>query len=132
MPGGPVFENAALCEFQTLFSAASTTPSYAVINRRSGLAYEGAFPQITRYTTSINTSTYFVPFSGEAFVTLSESETFAPLLVHPSISGLSIISNFSHNGIELECLSQLNVTVANSWQGNWTANSPKMDSAGSR
>ena len=98
------------------------------MNEVAGFTYTGDFPQFARYSGGLNTSTRFVSIPGSAFVSLSGSPDFAPLLVHPNKADVIRASNASQNGLSFDCLFQLNVTVANSWKGNWTANNPAVDS----
>ena len=102
--------------------------SFAVVNDVAGFTYTGNFPEVARYSSTINETTRFVNISGGAFVSLSRSVDFAPLLVHPNQADVVSASNVSHNGLSFDCLSQLDIKVANSWKGNWTANSPRESS----
>ena len=50
---------------------------------------------------------------------LSENSQWADLLYHPQD-----LFSFSPDGVDLRCVSQLNVSVANSWMGKWEGNDP--------
>ena len=121
--------SAAICEFQNLFALYASAVSYTINNAFAGLAYSGDFAAFARYSTGLNSSRRFFSFAGRGLSSLSESPDYAPLLVHPEQADFSSTSSFySHGGMTLDCISQLSVTVANSWKGNWTAKSPALDS----
>ncbi|KAI9703381.1 MAG: hypothetical protein M1836_007949 [Candelina mexicana] len=123
--GSSIFEDAAICEFQNLFTSAGIyDASYSVNSGVAGFVYSGNIPEISQYSQHINGTSQFVPISSDAFVALSKSTRFAPLLVHPGRAGNSNAMGVNQKTLNLYCVSQLSVTVANSWKGSWTANSP--------
>ena len=116
--------SAAICEFQHLFTAAGLNASYNINSGVAGFVYEGSFPELNDYAQSFNASHKFVSISSGAFVALSENPRFAPIMAHPGTPGEGNALGVSHGEVRLSCISQLSITVANSWKGNWTANSP--------
>ena len=51
---------------------------------------------------------------------LSESAKWADLMYHPTGN----LFGFGTQGVDLRCVSQLNVSVANSWMGKWEDHDP--------
>ncbi|KAL2036494.1 hypothetical protein N7G274_010760 [Stereocaulon virgatum] len=119
--GSLFFENAAICEFTNVLpSQLNYTPEYMVLNGTAGFAYSGPFSQVSPYTQIINSTAFFLPIDGGGFVILSENSKWSRLLYHPQRNPFS----FSPDGVDLRCVSQLNVSVANSWMGKWEGNAP--------
>ena len=95
-------------------------PEYMVLNGIAGFAYSGSFGQVSPYTQVLNSTAYFLPMNGGGFVQLSENSQWSRLLYHPQQNPFS----FSPDQVDLRCVSQLNVSVANSWMGKWEGNAP--------
>ncbi|KAL8929518.1 MAG: hypothetical protein Q9208_001187 [Pyrenodesmia sp. 3 TL-2023] len=123
--GPMLFENAAICEFSNLISQSAGSISYTSdYNSVAGFFYQG--PPFTGYH-SVNETTNFVSIpggdTGNAFVAATWDENSLSKMVHPD-------TIFDNGGPEWgsRCVSQLNTTVANSWDpkgGHWTENNPE-------
>ncbi|KAL8731826.1 MAG: hypothetical protein Q9181_004158 [Wetmoreana brouardii] len=123
---GPLLlENAAICEFAFLLSqsasAVTYTPNY---NGVAGFFYQG--PPFTGYTV-VNATTNFVSIpggdSGNAFVAATWNKDSLSKAYHPDL-----ILGLSGSTWDSRCVSQLNTTIANSWnpkKGEWTKNDAK-------
>ncbi|KAI4196946.1 MAG: hypothetical protein LQ346_003134 [Caloplaca aetnensis] len=120
---GPLlFENAAICEFSSLMSQSAGSISYTSdYNGTAGFFYQG--PPFTGYY-DVNETTKFVSIpggdTGNAFVAATWHQDSLSMMVHPN-------TIFDSGGPEWgsRCVSQLNTTVANSWNpkgGHWTEN----------
>lgn len=122
---GPLlFENAAICEMQNMLQQANQTVkafNYTAVNGNAGFAYEGSIPDLdTGYTLPINSTTNFLPINGGGFSQLSTMWNYANALFHPN----DTFWKFDNDGLDFSCTSQLNTSIANSWGGSWTKNSP--------
>lgn len=121
---GPLlFENAAICEMQNLLHNVSSIQNvnYTTVNGAAGFTFQGGFPQLDSSDyLLLNSTTSFLPISGAGFSSLSTVTTYADLLYHPN----NTFWSFDYDGFDVSCTSQLNTSIANSWDGSWTANSP--------
>ena len=121
---GPLlFENAAICEMKNLLNNVLSIQNinYTTMNGAAGFSYQGNFPQlVTSQVVPMNSTTSFLPISGSVFPSLSTVPAFADLLYHPN----NTFWRFDDDGFDLSCTSQLNTSIANSWDGSWTAHSP--------
>lgn len=120
---GPLlFENAAICEFASLISQSATNVAYTDnYNGVAGFFYQG--PQFTGYQT-VNETTNFVSIAGgdtgNAFVAATWDAGSLSRMVHPDL-----IFGMAGPDWDSRCATQLNTTVANSWdpkKGHWTDN----------
>jgi hypothetical protein len=108
-------------EFPNVFpSQLNYSPEYMVLNGTAGFAYSGSFSQVSPYTQILNSTAYFLPTKGGSFVILSEDSQWSRLLYHPQQNPFS----FSPGQVDLRCVSQLNMSVANSWMGKWEGSAP--------
>lgn len=111
----------AASEFQNIFPPNIDARS-ALLGDTAGFIFEGNLGgEVQQYAQAYNSTTWFLPVDGDAFVTLSEDAKYAPLLHHPIINPFS----FSPTGLDFNCVSQLNISVANTWKGNWMGKNPK-------
>ena len=121
--GSLLFENAAVCEMQNLLHNVSSIQNvnYTTVNGNAGFAFQGGFPLLDSSDyLLLNSTTSFLPINGAGFSKLSTIPSYAELLVHPN----NTFWNFNGGGFDLSCTSQLNTSIANSWDGSWTARSP--------
>lgn len=73
-----------------------------------------------QYAEVFNSTCSFLPIDSGVFVTMSEEPNGAALMYHPIANPFA----FSTEGVDFNCVSQLNTSVANSWKGNWMTNNP--------
>lgn len=120
---GPLlFENAAICEFAYLISQSASGVTYTSnYNGFGGFFYQG--PPFTGYSV-VNETTNFVSIAGgdtgNAFVAATWHEDSLSKVIHPKT-----IFGMGGPDWDSRCVSQLNTTVANSWdpkKGHWTKN----------
>lgn len=109
---GPIlFENAAVCEIQSVLqlqnSSTGDVPDIE-IDGSSVLPADGQIP----YAVSTSANRSLVTIGGPNLVNLSLSAALAPLFKHPGK-----VFNINANGLDGNCSSMLNVTVANTWDG---------------
>ncbi|KAL8791562.1 MAG: hypothetical protein Q9195_005826 [Heterodermia aff. obscurata] len=122
--GQLLFENAARCEMENLLHNVSTiqNTNYTSINGNAGFEFQGTFPQLDiNETVQLNSTSLFLPINGAGFSSLSTIPAYASLLYHPN----NTFWSFNNDGFDLSCTSQLNTSIANSWDGSWTAHSPE-------
>ncbi|KAI4144868.1 MAG: hypothetical protein L6R39_004009 [Caloplaca ligustica] len=120
--GALLFEDAAICEFAYLMSQSASGISYTKdYNGAAGFFYQG--PQFTGYS-AVNETTNFVSIegrdTGNAFVAATWNSDSLSNVVHPST-----IFGMAGPNWDARCVSQLNTTIANSWdpkKGHWTEN----------
>lgn len=120
---GPLlFEDAAICEFAYLISQSAGGISYTEdYNGLAGFFYQG--PSFTG-ASAVNATTNFVSIAGgdtgNAFVAATWDANSLSKIVHPET-----IFGMAGPTWDSRCVSQLNTTVANSWdpkKGHWTQN----------
>ncbi|KAL8688077.1 MAG: hypothetical protein Q9218_005920 [Villophora microphyllina] len=120
--GALLFENAAICEFADLISQSASNVVYtSSYNGTAGFFYQG--PQFTGYA-AVNATTNFVSIpgsdSGNAFVAATWNKNTLSRINHPDM-----ILGMGGAEWNSRCVSQLNTTIANSWnpkKGDWTKN----------
>ena len=109
--GQYLFENAAICELQNLLQSTlqetASSVQYTSLAGQAGFSFQGNIKDLNDYTSLYNT-TNFLPISGGGFSHLSTIEYFAGLLYHPN----NAFWKFNANGIDANCTSQLNTTIA--------------------
>ena len=115
--GFSLFELATICEVQY---AIHSTTYYTTYNGKAGIVYLGELlPLQGNDATHFSKGTSFLPFNGSALSKLSDDPIIAPSLVHPQTDddyGLGVIwTDYLSQGFTFNCLSQLNVTIANDW-----------------
>lgn len=120
--GALLLENAAICEFASLISQSASNVVYtSEYNGSAGFFYQG--PQFPGYS-AVNATTNFVSIAGSdngnAFVAATWNKDTLSRINHPDLI-------FGMGGAEWNsrCVSQLNTTIANSWdpkKGDWTRN----------
>ncbi|KAI4190623.1 MAG: hypothetical protein LQ348_003627 [Seirophora lacunosa] len=120
---GPLlFEGAAICEFAYLISQSASGISYTQdYHGSAGFFYQG--PAFTG-ASAVNATTNFVSIAGgdtgNAFVAATWDANSLSKIVHPET-----IFGMAGPSWDSRCVSQLNTTVANSWDpkgGHWTQN----------
>ncbi|KAL9611275.1 MAG: hypothetical protein Q9167_004072 [Letrouitia subvulpina] len=113
--GSLLFESAAVCELQSVLQSQNPTFIQNVpdieIDGTSALSADGQIPNAV----STPGNRTLVTIGGLKLVTLSLSASLAPLFKHPDK-----IFNINANGLDGNCSSMLNVTVANTWDGTGT------------
>ena len=125
---GPLFfENAAICEVEFAMRQFLPNSHHVVYNGQSGFFEIGAnigglqSPNVV----DLSNGTIFLPINGGGLSALSEDKSFSTFLYHPNNGSENTVwQDFGPNGYDFSCLSQLNVTIANSWPYPWNKNSP--------
>lgn len=114
--GASLFEDAAVCEVQSVIRQ-SLPAIYTTYEGHLGFAFNGSFASL-RSDSAIffpNEST-FLPIDGSGLSALSQDPALANLLYHPNGTEYGTIwQDFGPQGFDFRCTSQLNVTIANSW-----------------
>lgn len=119
--GKLLFENAAICEVENMLQAVNTSLNYTDFNGNAGFMFDGNLDGLdSSYTVPVNSTTSFLPISGGGLPHLSTIQAYMDLMVHPH----DTFWRFDSGGLDFRCTSQLNTSIANSWDGSWTANSP--------
>lgn len=96
--------------------------SYNGSDGQAGFLYSASIPEILEFEKQQDSNIY-LPITGGAFVALSKLATVNAFQFHP-------VSNpFSFNPVDFNidpaCVSNLNVSIANSWKSdNWVGNNP--------
>ena len=118
---GPLlFENAAICGMQNMLQSVQSV-NYTSVGGNAGFTFEGSMPDLDPSDTiQFNSTTTFLPINGGGFSHLSTIPAYANLLYHPNNSFWKLDAD----GLDFRCTSQLNTSIANSWGGSWTKNSP--------
>ncbi|KAL8804077.1 MAG: hypothetical protein Q9182_002790 [Xanthomendoza sp. 2 TL-2023] len=117
--------SAAKCELRNiLFSLKQQVYNYTIsLNGQAGFQYSASIPQAVNFEKQQG-SDFFLPIAGSGFVELSKLAIVNAGQFHP-------ISNpFSFNTVDFNlnpaCVSNLNVSIANSWKSdNWIGNNPE-------
>ncbi len=121
---GPLlFENAAICEIhgvlRTIGTINSTPITYTDFKGKAGFQFNGPIAGLGPNDFSIvnqSTETYFLPIDGGGLTYLSQQPMYADLFHHPPDSGLW---EFTNQGIDFACISQLDVAIATKWGDFW-------------
>ncbi|KAL8761669.1 MAG: hypothetical protein Q9184_002228 [Pyrenodesmia sp. 2 TL-2023] len=123
--GQLLFENAAVCEIQSILRSISTidnaSVTYTTVKGKAGFQFDGPLPGLAPDDFSVinqMTQTYFLPFDGAGLTHLRQQAAYANLFHHPANSGLW---EFTNQGIDFACISQLDVAIATTWGGSWTS-----------
>lgn len=98
------------------------TDNYTIINGIAGFEHDGSLLQTDPFASVVNSTTEFLPIQGDTFVNMSDSSILAALMYHPDVNYF----NFAPEGVnKMGCTSQLNTSVANSWNNkNWVGENP--------
>ena len=126
--GQLLFENAAICEMQSVLRSISTIDSSSVAysngpNSQLGLSFNGPLYGIASGDfVSINQSSqaYFIPFDGAGLTHIAQISDYADLFHHPNATETPLW-RFDTQGIDCNCTSQLDVRVATKWGDGWTS-----------
>ena len=117
--GALLFEGAAICEMQNMLQSVSAVNYTSTEDGVWGFTYREPFTDLTQGDkTNYNSTTPFIRIDSGAFPHLSMMKKYSDIQFHPR----STIYNINADGVDYRCISQLNVSIANSWSGNWTAN----------
>lgn len=113
--------SAAICELENVLQAAGVQSyNYTTVNGVAGFAFNGSLPQASGDTSTIGSSN-FLPISSGGFVDLSKLSSFASNFTHPQANPFAV----TLNGVDLYCISQLEVEIANNWKtDDWIGNNP--------
>ena len=123
------------CEGYYVFDY-NVSVQYYYVSNSYGFAYFGEIPEIDREVKPLANGGTFLPINSNALPILSKTPEYAPRFAHPGSSNIygtyiqsGAFGDFSNHtydyvGFDSRCSSVLNVVVANSWRGNWTANNP--------
>ena len=126
--GALLFENAAICEIQSMLRAAlpqsGDSVNYTTFAGKAGFSYEGDIPDLHDFITPLagSTTINFIAIDSGGFPNLSKVQSYSDLLHHPDNASFWSIDA---DGFDFSCTSQLNVSIANSWGGSWLENSPE-------
>ena len=130
---GPLlFENAAVCEYLTIFPNTSYA-TYIPRNSSSpaGFAYIPPFPDMDKYAKEFNSTLKFVAINGNAFVDLAKRPDYDKKFdrADRGDTPFGIVPNGAEDvstGLDLRCISQMRTIVATAWKDhNWRAGSGK-------
>lgn len=123
--GQLLFENAAICEIQSFLRSittiTSTSITYTMVKGKAGFQFDGPLQGLGPDDFTVidpMTPTYFLPFDGAGLTRLSQQPAYANLFHHPAEGGLW---EFTNQGIDFACISQLDVAIATKWGGSWTS-----------
>lgn len=118
------FSSAAKCQFQTMLVLLTPQPyNYINTNGQGYFNYSTSVSQVAQYEKQQGSS-IILPIASDAFVALSKLRESNAAQFHP-ISNPFRLDPQLEMGIDPSCISNLNVSIANSWRtDNWVGNNP--------
>ncbi|KAL8687078.1 MAG: hypothetical protein Q9218_006651 [Villophora microphyllina] len=118
--GQLLFENAAVCNMQNMLNQTVQDLNYTTLNGKAGFMYQGSIAELDPSDeTPVNEATSFLPIgSGGGLSRLSRTARYSNALYHPTDADTGLF-RFDADGLDLSCISQLNITIANDW-GHWS------------
>ena len=117
--GKLLFENAAVCTMRNAFPETATNINYTIVDGRAGFLFDGNFKGAGE---PFNQTAIFL--SLEDFPQLSTVPATFLRLQNNKDNGLIDYTEFQALGNNPPCVSQLNITIANSWGDPWDKNDP--------
>ncbi|KAL9037710.1 MAG: hypothetical protein Q9180_003570 [Flavoplaca navasiana] len=121
--------SAAKCQFQNMLSVLknqSYTYNISTLDGQAGYLYSASIPEVVEFEKQQD-SGIFLPIPGSAFVALSKLAKVNAVQFHPVSSPFFRFDPANSNtGVDPACVSNLNVSIANSWKtDNWVGNNPE-------
>ncbi|KAL8991823.1 MAG: hypothetical protein Q9169_007623 [Polycauliona sp. 2 TL-2023] len=122
--GQLLFENAAICQIRNVLAGIPTVDNstiiYTTVGDKAGFQFNGPISGLEPGDFSVvdaSNSTFFMPFDGSGLTHLRQLSADGAEFVHPVDADLW---QFTNQGIDASCVSQLDVWIATKWGDDWT------------